>query len=68
VEILFTKLSDERHGVQVNRVDGTLDQIELNTRSFLRHDFAHFAVEAEVPIRFGYWGSVADGVSLGGDI
>ena len=68
MEISIKKISDEAHSVQVTRSDGSQDRIRLNSRSFLRHDFAHFAVEAEVPLRLGYWGSVAGGCSLGGDI
>ena len=68
MQILLTKISAERHSVRVIRKDGSQDQAELNTRSFLRHDFAHYAVEAEVPFPLGYWGSVAAGTPLGGTI
>lgn len=68
MDIEITKTSDEMHAVRVRRKDATVDRIELNSRSFLRHDFAHFAVEAEVPLLLGYWGCVADGAPLGGDI
>ena len=68
MEIRITKISDEAHAVQVNRRDASSEQIELNSRSFLRHDFAHFAVEHEIPLRAGYWGSVANGAALGGEI
>lgn len=67
VRIVFTKISDERHAVAVTRADGSSERVELDTRSFLRHDLAHFAIESEVPIRRGYWGSVAAGASLRGD-
>ena len=68
MKIDIRKISDERHSVQVTRGDSTSDSIELNSRSFLRHDFAHFAVEIETPLLSGYWGSVANGSSLGGEI
>lgn len=67
MEIAFTKISDDRHAVSVARADGTSERIELESRSFLRHDLAHFAIESELPIRNGYWGCVASGASLTGD-
>lgn len=62
----FTKLSDERHALSVVRADQSVDHIELDSRSFLRHDLAHFAVEVELEIRHGFWGSVAAGAALDG--
>ena len=67
VEVHFVKLSDQRHEVRVRRLDGTSDLIELDSRSFLRHDLAHFAVELELGLSGGVWGSVARGGSLAGD-
>ena len=67
MEIAITKVSEEAHRVEVIRRDGSTDSAILNSRSFLRHDFAHFAVEAEIPIKQGYWGLVAAGASLSGD-
>jgi len=66
VEISFTKLSDIEHKVRVTRSDGSVDEAVLNSRSFLRHDLAHLAVELEVPLRQGFWGSVASGAQLEG--
>lgn len=69
MQIVFTKISDEQHSVCVQRKDGSEESAVLNTRSFLRHDLAHFAVEHELPLKKGYWGSVASGCSLaGGDM
>jgi hypothetical protein len=66
VKVVFTKLSDQRHAVRVERVDGTTEVVELDSRSFLRHDLAHFAVESELGLSEGVWGSVACGGSLSG--
>lgn len=67
MRIRFWKISDERHRVEVERADGTTESVELVSRSFLRHDLAHLAIEIELPIRKGYWGCVAAGASLSGD-
>ncbi len=67
VRIAFTKISDERHAVAITRADGTSESVEVETRGFLRHDLAHFAIELELPIRKGYWGCVASGASLAGE-
>lgn len=67
MDVTFVKLSDERHLVCVRRADGTTESVELDSRSFLRHDLAHFAVERELELKDGVWGSVAAGGSLSGD-
>ncbi len=67
MRIVFTKISDERHAVTITRTDGTSERVEVETRGYLRHDLAHFAIESELPIRKGYWGCVASGASLGGE-
>lgn len=67
MRIAFTKLSDDRHAVTVARADGTSERLEVETREFLRHDLAHFAIELELPIRKGFWGCVAAGASLTGN-
>lgn len=66
MEIRFRKLSDRRHRVTVLRGDGTSDTVELDSKDFLRHDLAHLAVELEVGLRHGVWGSVAGGGTLDG--
>ncbi len=67
MRVVFTKLSDQRHAVLVERSDGTTESVELDSRSFLRHDLAHFAVELELGLAGGVWGSVASGGSLTGE-
>ena len=66
MEILFTKISDQEHTLTVRRQDGSSESVVLNSRSFLRHDLAHLAVELELPITGGFWGSIASGSSLKG--
>ena len=66
MEVRFTKLSDARHAVAVIRHDGSTEQAELDSRSFLYHDFAHLAVEAELEPEHGFWGLVAEGAALAG--
>lgn len=66
MEIAFRKLSDERHRVTVERADGSLESVVLDTKDFLNHDLAHLAVEIELGIADGVWGSVARGGSLDG--
>lgn len=67
MQILLRKLTRDLHSLCVIRRDGSSESRTLNSRSFLRHDLAHYAVEAELPIHAGYWGSVARGASLSGE-
>ena len=66
-KVEFTRLSNASHRVTVRRANGTHDSVELDSKDFLRHDLAHFAVEAEVGLDSGVWGCVADGGRLDGD-
>lgn len=52
--------------MRVERADGTAESVELDSRTFLRHDLAHLAVELELGLTTGLWGSVARGGSLSG--
>jgi hypothetical protein len=77
--LAFTKLSDERHRFAYRRKDGTGEAIEMETRSFLMHDLAHYALESEAGLKGSFYGileriggyeelSVGGGVALGGEI
>lgn len=67
MRIAITKVSKDQHVVRVTRRNGTSESASMDSRSFLRHDLAHFAVEAEIPIPLGYWGLVAEGAALTGE-
>lgn len=64
MDILFAKISDQEHALTVRRQDGSTESVVLNSRSVLRHDLAHLAVELELPLSSGFWGSVANGEAL----
>lgn len=66
MQILFKKNSDQEHALRIIRRDGSADEITLNSRSFLRHDFGHLAAESELQLGEAYWGSVARGMELSG--
>jgi hypothetical protein len=59
VKITLRKLSDQRHTLEVGS-----ERVECETRSYLVHDFLHFAVESAAGIAHGFWGSLAAGRSL----
>ncbi|MEM9714559.1 MAG: hypothetical protein AAGA17_20215 [Actinomycetota bacterium] len=67
MEIRFRKLTERRHRVTVTRLDGSTEAVELDSKDFLRHDLAHLAVEIELDLTGGVWGSVAAGGSLAGE-
>jgi hypothetical protein len=64
VRVAFRKVSDERHVLEIHREDGGHEQVECETRSYLVHDFLHFAVESEAKLSTGFWGILATGRSL----
>ena len=66
MRIVFRRVSNTRHSVEVVRSDGSRDLVELDSKDFLRHDLAHLALEIEAPLAHGVWGSVARGGRLDG--
>jgi hypothetical protein len=64
MQIAFRKISGDRHVLAVVRDDGSFEQVECETRSYLLHDLLHYAVEAEAGLEFGFWGNVASGLPL----
>jgi hypothetical protein len=64
MQVAFTKLSGEQHRFAVILGDRTPETLVLESRSYLIHDWVHFAVEAELPIADGFYGQLADGTPL----
>ena len=64
MRILLTKLSNERHALEVVRQDGSRDRVELETKSLWLHDFLHYAIESEAGLQDGFWGSLAAGRTM----
>ena len=62
--IVFHKVSDERHTLEIRRADGRSEQISCETRSYLFHDLLHYAVESEAGFHDGFWGELASGKTL----
>jgi hypothetical protein len=61
--IRFTRLSNDRHRVEIIRDDGTRESQELETRSSLLHDLTHYAVEVEAGLEESFYGRLARGLT-----
>jgi hypothetical protein len=61
--IRFTRLTNDRHRFEIVRDDGTREARELETRSALMHDLAHYAVEVEAGLNESFYGRLAQGVT-----
>jgi hypothetical protein len=59
--IRLTRLTNERHRLELVRDDGTREALELETRSALIHDLVHYAVETEAGLTASFYGSIAGG-------
>jgi hypothetical protein len=64
VRIVFRKISDERHVLEIVRDDGRREHVDCETRSYLQHDLLHYAVESEARLEGGFWGCLAKGRTL----
>ncbi|MFO7276858.1 MAG: hypothetical protein DIU56_007470 [Pseudomonadota bacterium] len=60
--IRFTRLTNDRHRFEIVRDDGTRESHELETRSTLVHDLAHYAVELEGGLSRSFYGRLARGM------
>jgi hypothetical protein len=61
MQIVLRKISDLRHHLEIIRNDGSRDAVELASRSFLIHDFLHYAVETRAGLEASFWGILASG-------
>jgi hypothetical protein len=59
--IRLTRLTNERHRLELVRDDGTREARELETRSALLHDLVHYAVETEAGLAASFYGQLATG-------
>jgi hypothetical protein len=59
--IRLTRLTNERHRLELVRADGTREARELETRSSLLHDLVHYAVETEAGLNASFYGQLASG-------
>jgi len=57
----LTRLTNERHRLEVVRDDGTREAKDLETRSALLHDLVHYAVETEAGLKSSFYGRLAGG-------
>jgi hypothetical protein len=64
MRVSFVKLSDEQHALEVVREDGRREHVVCETRSYFLHDLLHFAVESEGALTGGFWGRLAQGMTL----
>jgi hypothetical protein len=64
MRILLRKISDQQHELTIVREGGMRESVVCETRSYLKHDLLHYAVEAEAGIEGGLWGSLARGRTL----
>jgi hypothetical protein len=59
--IRLTRLTNDRHRLELVRDDGTREARELETRSALLHDLVHYAVETEAGLGASFYGQLAGG-------
>ena len=64
MRILLRKISDQQHELAIVHESGARESVVCETRSYLKHDLLHYAVEAEAGIEGGFWGSLARGRTL----
>ena len=61
LDLAFEKLGAREHVLSYRRGDGTGERLTLETRTFLLHDLAHFAVEQAFARPDGVYGRLARG-------
>lgn len=65
MKIVITKTTIYKCGYTVTRSGGSVDQISLETKTYLLHDICHYVVEKNLGYSTGFWGMLAKGYSFG---
>jgi hypothetical protein len=65
MRVRFRKLSPDRHAFEIVRDDGSTSRTELETRSFLRHDLMHLALERRARLQDSLYGTLGKGAEPG---
>lgn len=63
LQIFITQISPTHHRFEYKRKDGTGESSEIETKSFLIHDFVHFVLETQAEIQNGFYGLLDQGYS-----
>jgi len=67
MELVFKKEGERTYSTTVKREDGVTLLVKGAGRPLhLPHDLAHFVVESEFKLQYGFWGRVAAGVEFSG--
>lgn len=61
VLIEITKISSTHHILRCTREDGSVHEAELESKTYLIHDFTHLAYEQTAGLTDSFWGSLAKG-------
>jgi hypothetical protein len=59
--IRLTRISPTHHRFAYTRPDGSGEELEFETKSFLFHDLLHFAVETEAGLKNSFYGKLLKG-------
>jgi hypothetical protein len=60
----FTRISPTHHTLEYVREDGSRESAEMETKTFLEHDFLHYAIESEARISTGFFGLLGRGYNF----
>lgn len=64
MRIRFHKISNDQHALEVIRTGKPNERVDYETRSFLTHDLLHYAVESVARLQGGFWGKLAQGLTI----
>jgi hypothetical protein len=64
VRIGFKKSSDQRFVLEIERDDGSNEELEAETSSELVQGFLRYSVESETGFESGFWGGLAAGRTI----
>ncbi len=65
MEAIFVRQDHDRYVTRVTRDDGVVLEIQgFDRTGGLPHDLAHFLVESELGLPFGFWGCIAQGAEF----
>ncbi|MBX4210679.1 hypothetical protein KW783_01780 [Candidatus Parcubacteria bacterium] len=62
--VRFTKISPTHHEFEYIRPDGSGEKVKLESKTFLLHDFIHYAIESEAKLENSFYGLLAKGAKI----
>src|SRR4051812_26669136 len=60
----FTRVSPTHHRIKYTREDGSGERADIESKTFIEHDFLHYSLESEAHVSTGFFGLLGQGYTF----